>query len=125
MVTFKNTCKIVTLLMLSALFLVGIPQAQAHARLLKADPAPNSSVAAPKTIQLHFDDELIAKFSNFKLTDVNGAVVAITPVDTQDTKTLAATPVQSLTPGLYTVSWVAASQDDGHKMKGTFSFTVK
>ena len=119
----KNMAKI-SLLSLPAL-LLGIVEAQAHAALIKSEPAKNFSGAAPKSIVLHFDDELVPKVSTFKVTDVDGKPVAVTAVDTKDTKALAATPAKPLAPGLYTVSWIAASTEDGHKMTGTFSFTVK
>jgi methionine-rich copper-binding protein CopC len=74
---------------------------------------------------LHFDDELVPKVSMFKVTDIDGHPVAVTAVDTKDSKAIAATPAKPLAPGLYTVSWTAASTEDGHPMSGKFSFTVK
>ena len=98
--------------------------ASAHAQLVSADPAPNASIGAPQTIQLHFNEALERKFSNFKLTDVDGTEVKITAVDMKDAKTLAAKPEAPLVPGLYTVSWTAVG-DDSHRLTGNFSFTVK
>ena len=125
MLTPRNTCKTVALLSLSASLLFGIAEAQAHAQLVKSEPKANASGAAPQTIMLHFDDELVPKVSTFKVADIDGKPVAVTAVDTKDAKRLAATPAKPLAPGLYTVSWTAASTEDGHKMTGTFSFTVK
>ena len=124
MLTLGNTSTI-ALLSLSASLLFGIAEAEAHASLVKSEPAKNFSGAAPQTIMLHFDDELVPKVSTFKVTDIDGHAVAVTAVDTKDSKALAATPAKPLAPGLYTVAWTAASTEDGHKMTGTFSFTVK
>ena len=124
MLTPKKISRI-ALLSLSASLLVGIAEAQAHAQLVKSEPAKNFSGPAPQSIVLHFDDELIPKVSTFKVTDVDGTAVPIKAVETKDSKALAATPAKALAPGLYTVSWTAASTEDGHKMTGTFSFTVK
>jgi copper resistance protein C len=100
--------------------------AQAHARLVTADPAPNATVAAPPgLIQLHFSTTLAKKFSTFKLTDTDGNPVALMMTDGGDARTLAAKPAGTLTPGLYTVSWTAVSTDDGHKTSGSYSFTVR
>jgi methionine-rich copper-binding protein CopC len=99
--------------------------ASAHAQLDKSDPTKGATVTTPEKILLHFDDELEMKFSGFKLTDASGKAVAIKAMKAPDKYSLGAMPVAPLTPGLYTVSWTAASSDDGHKMTGSYIFTVK
>ena len=121
----KNARKTAIFLALSASFLFGAVQAQAHALLVASEPAAKSKGAAPQTIQLHFSEDIATKFSTIKLTDIDGKVVATTPVATTDPKLLVAKPVAPLAPGLYTVSYVNVATDDGHKMTGSFSFTVK
>lgn len=115
----------VLLLTLCIVGLVWATHAQAHARLVTADPAPNATVAAPTLIQLQFSTTLAKKFSTFKLTDTDGNPVGIVMTDGSDNKTLAAKPAGTLAPGLYTVSWTAVSTDDGHKTSGAYSFTVR
>jgi methionine-rich copper-binding protein CopC len=100
-------------------------QAQAHARLVTAEPAANSTVAAPKMIHLQFSTELAKKFSTFKLTDTDGNAVTLMLMDNQDPRMLMAAPTGALGPGIYTVSWIAVSTDDGHKTSGSYSFTVQ
>lgn len=117
--------------LISALMALGliasltIGQAQAHAKLLTASPAPNSTGASPKMIHLEFSEEIAKKLSSFKLTDTDGNAVAMMAMQAKDAKTLEAMPNATLSPGLYTVSWTAVSTDDGHKTAGNFSFTVK
>jgi copper resistance protein C len=106
-------------------FLLGAAQAQAHAKLISADPAPNATVAAPSLIQLHFSEEIARKFSSIKLTNTAGAAIAIMAMEAKDAKSLSIMPNAALSPGLYTVTWTAVATDDGHKSTGTFSFTVK
>ena len=112
------------LLGLATVLALGATQAEAHAQLVSAEPAANASVGAPATIVLRFNEALEARVSSFKLTDIDGNQVAVTPASAPDNKSLAATPAASLAPGLYTVSWTAVG-DDAHAMMGTFSFTVK
>ena len=100
-------------------------QALAHAHLVKSDPVAYAVVSAPKLIHLEFTESLTRKFSSFKLTDTDGNAVALTPVDSKDAKVLEATPNAALEPGLYTITWTAVSTEDGHKMTGNFSFTIK
>ena len=111
-------------LSVSAALLLGISQAEAHAQMVHAVPGPNASVSAPQMIEIHFNEALAARFSSFKVTDVDGAQVALKPMESKDPKALAAMPAAPLMPGLYTVSWAAAG-GDGHPMTGKFSFTVK
>ena len=108
----------------AALFLAAAP-VQAHAKLVSANPAPDSTVAAPKNITLKFNEAIAREFSNFKISDGGGKEVSLMRMKAPDAQSLTAMPNASLVPGLYTVSWTAVSSDDGHKMTGTYRFTVK
>jgi copper resistance protein C len=121
----RGSRSIFTFMAFALTVLLWAVQAQAHARLVTASPAPDATVAAPKMIQLQFNTELARKFSMFKLTDTDGNAVALMVMDSKDPKTLLAMPTAALGPGLYTVSWSAVSTDDGHKTSGTYSFTVQ
>ena len=115
---------VIRLPLISAALLLGATQADAHANLVSSDPAKDATVTAPKTITLHFSEALEMKVSGFKLTDVDGKVVAIKTMAAPDAKSLTAAPAAPLAPGLYTISWTSMG-DDAHKMNGTVSFTVK
>jgi hypothetical protein len=104
---------------------LGVGQAQAHAKLVSSDPAPDATVSALKLIQLHFSEAIARKFSSLRLTNTHGNVVAIMAMTAADAKSLSVMPDAALAPGLYTISWTAVATDDGHKTMGTFSFKVK
>jgi hypothetical protein len=99
-------------------------QAEAHARLVSAEPAADAEVTAPETIVLHFDEPLQAALSSLKLTDIDGNPVVVSAATAPDASSLAAQPDMPLVPGLYTVSWTVAGAD-AHPMQGSISFTVK
>ena len=120
-ISFRTT---MGFLAVSAGMTLGATLAYAHATLVRAEPTVNGSVSAPAAITLHFNEPLSARVSNFKVTDVGGKEVMVMPAPAPDSKSLAAKPHSPLTPGPYTVSWTAVG-DDGHPMKGTYSFTVK
>jgi copper resistance protein C len=107
------------------LLLLGAATANAHAKLLSAEPAAQSTAAAPTKIQLHFSEELARKFSSFKLADASGAAVLLHVAEGSDAKSLAAIPARTLAPGSYTVTWTAVANDDGHKSTGSYVFSVK
>jgi len=113
----------VALLLLLASFVPGL--ALAHARLVGAQPAANSSLTAPKMIRLQFSERIAKRFSSFRLTDTHGNPVALMSMDSGDVRSLAAMPTMALDAGVYTVSWVAVSTDDGHRTMGSYSFTVQ
>ncbi|HTT05637.1 MAG TPA: copper resistance protein CopC [Steroidobacteraceae bacterium] len=105
--------------------LLGPGRAQAHARLLTATPAAHATVTPPPLIRLVFSEALASAFSSLRLTDRDGHAVALKSVAGDGDSTLQATPAAPLQPGLYTIWWIAVSTDDGHKVSGSFSFTVK
>ena len=99
--------------------------ALAHAALLKSNPAPNSTVAAPKVIKVTFSEKVVPAFSGFKLAMDDGMTVVLTTKLSSDGKTMTGTPKGSFMAGTYKLSWHAASVDDGHRTEGSFTFKVK
>jgi methionine-rich copper-binding protein CopC len=96
--------------------------AQAHAHLVKADPAENAAVAAPRTIHLEFSEKLEPNSSAVTLMKANGAAVTVT--SKADGMAIDGTIDAPLPPGGYMVMWRALSAD-GHKVTGQYDFTVR
>jgi methionine-rich copper-binding protein CopC len=82
-------------------------------------------VSAPTEVSIVFSEDLEPKFSTLELQDSTGAVVSKVPslADPKDAKHLTLA-LPTLTPGVYTVSWVSVATD-GHKLAGKYSFNVK
>jgi copper resistance protein C len=109
----------------AAWLLLGSAQVQAHAKLVSVVPAADSTVASPKLIQVHFDEAVEVKLSRLKLSMSDGTAVSIMGMnDAKDPTTLSIMPNAELKPGVYTASWSVVT-DDGHKVSGSFQFTVK
>ncbi len=112
-----------TVLLLAALL---TPPAQAHAKLLAAEPKAEAVLAAaPAAIRLKFNDEVELQLSKVKLLDakdVNIDALALVK-DKADPKTLVAT-MPPLQVGGYRVQWAIVTRD-GHKVKGEYAFTIK
>lgn len=86
---------------------------------------------APKTIELHFSENLTTQFSGAKLimTDMPGMPnspmgVKASVAAGSDPKTMIITPAAPLTTGTYKVEWRAVSSDT-HPITGGLSFNVK
>jgi copper resistance protein C len=97
----------------------------AHAALVASDPPPNSTVGAPKEIRLTFSEKIAPAFSGFGVSMGEGMTVKLTGRMGDDGKTIIGTPTSPLHAGTWKVSWHAASIEDGHRMEGSFDFTVK
>lgn len=98
--------------------------AAAHARLVSATPAPNATVAAPRTLSLTFSERAVPAFSGFDVIDAAGEKVAIRTTVAEDGKTLTGTLARPLAAGTYSVEWRIASSD-GHRMTGSYAFSVR
>jgi len=120
------TSTVSTVLLVMTSVLVWSPAALAHTRFLMSEPAPDNTLATPpRTVQLWFSHPVEADFSRIEVTDSGGKRVDNKDVarDADDAKVLRVT-LPTLSSGKYQVNWTAVSAD-GHRVKGTFSFSVQ
>ncbi len=97
----------------------------AHAHPKVMDPAPNTAVTTPKHVSIEFSEALDPKFSSLRLTNEGGKVVSkvSSRVAADDPKHMSL-DLPALAPGIYIVHWVSVATD-GHRLEGTYKFTVK
>jgi copper resistance protein C len=94
----------------------------AHAKLLGTAPATDEQLAAaPKQLTLRFNEavqlgvlKLSADGKDIPIALDRGAAAAATVT----------VALPALVPATYRVQWSALTVDDGHVVKGTFSFVV-
>ena len=105
--------------------LLAAPLAWSHAKPQQQSPAPESTVASPAEIRLVFNENIEPAFSMHSVANAKGESVtaAKAAVDDATHRTLTL-PLPALTPGMYVVKWAAVGPD-GHRVKGSYSFTVK
>lgn len=113
----------VPLVALAAAVMLAAGPAAAHARLVSATPAPNSSVAAVRTLSLTFSERTVPAFSGFDLVDAAGRKVEVRTAVAEDGRTLTGILARPLPAGAYRVDWRIASSD-GHRMTGSYAFSV-
>ena len=100
--------------------------ADAHALLVRSNPAANAELLqSPATIELWFSEPLEPGFSSARLLAAAGQEVPIGAAlfDSADPNHMTL-PLGQLTPGIYTVAWKTLSRVDGHEWYGSFPFTV-
>ena len=101
-------------------------EALAHARLLKSDPAPGSTLAhPPRQLVLRFSEVIRPNASGVRLTRPDGESSVLGPLmrDPHDPDIVIVNTPADLGPGGYKVEWKALSPD-GHHTQGTFGFNV-
>ncbi len=113
--------------LLAASVLVAAIPALAHPKLVKALPANGVTLKkGPTKIQLSFDEELDITLSTFTVLNQKNE-----PVNTEDAKVnmdarkMIEGSAGPLTPGMYTVRWRAAGENDRIVVEGSFTFGVR
>ncbi|WP_322012839.1 copper resistance protein CopC [Paraburkholderia sp. J12] len=110
----------------AALFIAACQLAHAHAYPTHQAPSAGATVpATQKDVAIDFDDEIEPAFSSITVTDAQGKAVTSgkAEVDGSNKKHMSV-GLAPLTPGVYTVAWVAVAAD-GHRTQGHYTFTVK
>lgn len=102
------------------------PAVALHNHLEKSNPAANETVAeSPKTIRLWFSEKVEPRFSSITLMNADSSKIEIGKAKaTDDPKSIVADVPVALASGKYLIRWRTAG-DDGHAVRGTFSFSVK
>ena len=98
----------------------------AHANLASADPAPDSVLEqAPDRVLIRFTEPLEPSFSEIRVLDSSGARVdngdsAVDPIN----PVVMSVSLGTMADGTYTVGWKNVSTVDGHRVRGSFVFSV-
>ncbi|SFE27529.1 copper transport protein [Actinacidiphila alni] len=114
---------------LLALLLGVAAPADAHAALIRTDPADGSVVqSAPSSVLLTFSEGVLLSADSLRVLDPQGKDVAAGKpqhaASGKDTGSTATVPLRTgLGDGTYTVAWKAISQDS-HPVAGAFTFSV-
>lgn len=118
---------------LVGLALVATPSlALAHAKLISSTPTANATVSKAPSINLVFNEKLIASTIKTELVmtrmpgmkDHAPMNVAFSSMMGKEGKSVMLMPKRALAPGTYKVTWAAAGADT-HRMGSDFSFTIK
>lgn len=108
------------------LILLTVSVASAHAKLIKASPAPNSVTGSPPAqLQMWFDEAVDINFSEVQVLDskkqqVNTGELVPAPGDANSILV----PLKPIGDGTYNVIWKVLSATDGHITRGVYAFGV-
>jgi methionine-rich copper-binding protein CopC len=117
---------------LATIALTAPSAASAHAKVVASSPAQGSTAKAPRVVTLIFSEALLppTAAASIVMTAMPGVknhgemvIRNFTTSWSKDNKTMNLKLRQPLRAGTYDVRWQAAGAD-GHRMKGSVSFTV-
>lgn len=98
----------------------------AHAELKTSVPEKNAKVkTAPSEVAIDFSEEVNPKLSRITVLDAKGEHVdkGDSHVAADDAKHMSV-GLRLLAAGTYKVVWTSVAVDDGHKVSGSFQFTI-
>ena len=106
--------------------------ASAHTKLVSSTPAANSTVSKVTSVNLQFNEKIVASTLKTELVmtgmpgmkDHPPMKIPFTSAMGKDGKSMTLALKRALVPGTYKVKWSAAGADT-HRMGSEFSFTVK
>ncbi len=99
------------------------PRAEAHAVLLRSDPAPGDVVPpGRRELELHYNSRIDQARSRLTLTQPDGKIATLPIAPESGVDALQAET--DLVPGAYTIYWQVLALD-GHMTCGTVPFEVK
>jgi methionine-rich copper-binding protein CopC len=94
----------------------------AHAKLRSSSPANNATVTVPPaSLTLVFNKDVRLAMLNLA-TDSKQIPISVDP--SAAAKPAITVKLPPLRPGKYQVNWSALSPNDGHIVKGSFSFSI-
>ena len=99
----------------------------AHLTVVKTLPAADSTISAPPyRVAVWFSQMPSSRLSRLELRGPNGddVIELEKPTVSAEDHSVSARLPRTLTAGTYTVGWRTAG-DDGHVMRGTFTFNVQ
>jgi methionine-rich copper-binding protein CopC len=111
--------------LLTAGLLIAAPAAFAHAHPKVMFPTADSVGPSPAMVKITFSEALEPKFSSINVTDEAGKkcnTATSMPVEGDAMTLTLALP--TLPAGGYVVHWVSVATD-GHRLEGSYKFTVK
>ena len=118
-------------IVLSLVCLVPLPGSQslpvfAHANLVEASPAPNSTLdVAPSQVVIWFTEPIEPRLSEIQVLNARGG-----RADDDDLQfdpndpTVMSVGMELVPDGTYTVAWKNVSTVDGHRVRGSYLFSV-
>ena len=129
--------------LLALITALGLSSALAHTAVTSIPPALNTSVPAPRSVQLKFSEPIKLRFSTFRVMAVPAgttlpAAVTAALAEKADSPKVVSLPLErtplaaqlilplkaDLKAGTYVVAWKILSED-GHPVTGSSTFKVK
>lgn len=118
-------CAAILGLIVAAVVAIRPTTVEAHAALESSEPAANGlERSSPEQVVLNFNEPLDTATTAIALVDAAGRELQVGELAYSNNNRTVAAPLGNLPPGSYTVFWGNVSRVDGHRISGSFPFTV-
>ncbi len=108
-----------------AFFLILPQSVLSHVDLRETIPSEKAVLEIPpEKVVISFFGVIETNFSKIEVFDWNGDKVSLKTLVSEDASVMEVGFSKKLMPGEYTVKWLCVSTD-GHKVKGSYKFTLK
>ncbi len=116
---------------LCSLFVLPLPEVQAHAYVIGSDPVDGSTInKLPSTVRIFFNAPIssistahVYVIESNGMADVSASSGSVSPTSSRELDIPLKTP-RSLPQGSYEVRWTAVANDDGHTTYGLIGFNL-
>jgi copper transport protein len=96
-----------------------------HASLVRAEPSENSFLPRnPPEVALTFSETVDLRASFIRVLDAAGRPIATGPLELSPSGLTLRVALDPLPPGIYNVIWSNVSTVDGHRLQGSYPFTI-
>ncbi|MCC6433791.1 MAG: copper resistance protein CopC/CopD, partial [Acidimicrobiales bacterium] len=124
-VVLRRIPALVLVLALAGLVAMLPAMVEAHAALVRSDPAVNANLsAAPRQVTLWFTEALEGSLSKIQVLSSSGEDFAEGSLSVGPDPAQMSIALRDLPPGIYSVVWTSFSSVDGHSLTGAYPFTV-
>ncbi|MEH7609445.1 copper resistance CopC family protein, partial [Priestia megaterium] len=112
-------------LMFAFFFGIGANLAESHSFVTEITPAPNSQLKSPpQEVKITFGDKIDKNLASITVTNNKQKTVKSESVQLSENNKEIRLKLPKLTSGIYKVDYYVISSNDGHPMRGSYSFEI-
>lgn len=123
---FKFKRHFISVFLIFAFFFgIGINVADGHSFVAEITPAPNSQLkSSPQEVKITFGDKIDKNLASITVTNDKQKTVTSESVQLSENNKEVRLKLPKLTSGIYKVDYYVISSNDGHPMRGSYSFEI-
>jgi copper transport protein len=125
-ILFKFKQRFISIFLIFAFFFgIGVNVAESHSFVVEITPTPNSQLkSSPQEVKITFGDKIDKNLASITVTNDKQKTVTSESVQLSENNKEVRLKLPKLTSGIYKVDYYVISSNDGHPMRGSYSFEI-